>query len=229
MGNSNQTNDTMRVELLKCHELIIVSITGNVTTRVEENMDLTERLQQLLELDELKSDTTTTKAIQEVLKNFLSLDGSKKLKLRQLVEKIRRSYELMLVTVKKRRSVTSKLDKLYCLFHDFTISEGFEMCLSCEKDLEMIVPEILWQLLMEKEFIWFLTTELVSDTKDQPTTDQSASRALSEIEKNAVRYTGGYVIRKLEQNFSKKKINLKLQQKKGVKRTRSLRKELDLQ
>ena len=82
---------------------------------------------------------------------------------------------------------------------------------------------------MEKEFIWFLTTELVSDTKDQPTTDQSASRALSEIEKNAVRYTGGYVIRKLEQNFSKKKINLKLQQKKGVKRTRSLRKELDLQ
>ena len=64
---------------------------------------------------------------------------------------------------------------------------------------------------MEKEFIWFLTTELVSDTKDQPTTDQSASRALSEIEKNAVRYTGGYVIRKLEQNFSTKKINLKQQ------------------
>ena len=75
-----------------------MNITGNVTTRVEENMDLTERLQQLLELDELESDTTTTKAIQEVLKNFLSLDGSKKLKLRQLVEKIRRSYELMLVT-----------------------------------------------------------------------------------------------------------------------------------
>ena len=75
-----------------------MNITGNVTTRVEENMDLTERLQQLFELDELESDTTTTKAIQEVLKNFLSLDGSKKLKLRQLVEKIRRSYELMLVT-----------------------------------------------------------------------------------------------------------------------------------
>ena len=169
-------------------------------------MELAERLQQLLELDELKSETATTKAIQEVLKVFLSLDGSKKLKLQQLVEKIRRSYEKMLVAVKRRRSVTSKLDKLYCLFHEFTISEGFEMCSSCEKDLEMIVPEILWQLLMEKEFIWFLTNELVSnDAKDQPATDRSAVRTLSEIEENAVRYTAGYVIRKLEQNYSKKK------------------------
>ena len=148
-------------------------------------------------------ETATTKAIQEVLKVFLSLDGSKKLKLQQLVEKIRRSYEKMLVAVKRRRSVTSKLDKLYCLFHEFTISEGFEMCSSCEKDLEMIVPEILWQLLMEKEFIWFLTNELVSnDAKDQPATDRSAVRTLSEIEENAVRYTAGYVIRKLEQNYS---------------------------
>ena len=148
-------------------------------------------------------ETATTKAIQEVLKVFLSLDGSKKLKIQQLVEKIRRSYEKMLVTVKRRRSVTSKLDKLYCLFHEFTISEGFEMCSSCEKNLEMIVPEILWQLLMEKEFIWFLTNELVSDdAKDQPATDQSAFRTLSEIEENAVRYTAGYVIRKLEQNYS---------------------------
>ena len=73
------------------------------------------------------------------------------------------------------------------------------MCSSCEKDLEMIVPEILWQLLMGKEFICFLTNELVA--KDQPATDQSAFRTLSDIEENAVHYTAFYVIRKLEQNY----------------------------
>ena len=57
------------------------------------------------------------------------------------------------------------------------------MCSACEKDLEMVVPEILWQLLLEKEFICFLTTELVPGSNgDQPATDQSSPHALSDIE-----------------------------------------------
>lgn len=92
------------------------------------------------------------------------------------------------------------------------------MCSSSEKKLEMKVPEILWQLLLEKEFTWFLTTYLVSTDNTQPAsgTDQpsgATARALSEIEKNAVRYTAGYVIRKLEDKYSK--------QIKGIKRMNS--------
>ena len=165
-------------------------------------MDLVERLHQLLELDELKSNTTTTKAIQEAIRKFLSLNGSKKVELQQLVEEIRRSYKKMLDAVSRRRSITSKLDKLFCLFHEFTINEGYEMCSACEKNLEMVVPEILWQLLLEKEFVWFLTTELVPGSSvDQPATDQSSLCTLSDIEKNAVHYTAGYVIRNLEQKY----------------------------
>ena len=67
----------------------------------------------------------------------------------------------------------------------------------------MKIPEILWQLLLEKEFTWFLTIYLVSventrapSSADQPS-DTIASE-LSKIEKNAVRYTAGYVIRNLQ-------------------------------
>ena len=43
----------------------------------------------------------------------------------------------------------------------------------------MIVPEVVLQLLMEKECMCFLITELVSaNIKDQPATDQSAPISL---------------------------------------------------
>ena len=76
------------------------------------------------------------------------------------------------------------------------MSEGFELCSLSEKKLETKVPEILWQLLLEKEFTWFLTTYLVSTDDTQPAsgTDQPSDttvHALSEIEKNAVQYTAG--------------------------------------
>ena len=118
----------------------------------------------------------------------------------------------MLDSVKRRLSVTSKLDKLYCLFHEFSVGEGFKLCSVSEKKLEMKIPEILWQLLLEKEFTWFLTTYLVSventrvpSSADQPS-DTIASE-LSEIEKNTVQYTAGYVIRNLQGKYSKRKSN----------------------
>ena len=110
----------------------------------------------------------------------------------------------MLVSVKRRRSVTTKLDKLYVLFHDFTISEGFMSCSACEKQLEINIPEILWQVLTEKEFLIFWTTELAEEEKAKTSTEESAPRVLSHIEKNAVRYTASYGIRKLEQKYSTK-------------------------
>ena len=122
----------------------------------------------------------------------------------RLLENIRRSYRGMLHDVRKRKSNTSKLDKLYKLFHKSTIGEGIQLCSLCERELGIgEVPQTLWQLLLEKEFISFLQSEL-STSSGSPEPPRSL-RVLTEIEKNAVRYTAGYVVRKLEEKYFRRK------------------------
>ena len=65
------------------------------------------------------------------------------------------------------------------------------------------IPEILWQLLLETVFKCFLTTALAS-TNNQPDKSSKNPRILSPIEENAIRYTAGYVIHKLENKYSAK-------------------------
>ena len=111
-------------------------------------------------------------------------------------------------SARNRKSFTSKLDKLYPMFHDFSINKGFELCSNCEKAIGHEVPETLWQMLMEKEFLKHLSTELcqsVSESSSSSSASCDPHRTLSMIESNAVRYTAGFIIRKLEQKFSKKK------------------------
>ena len=88
------------------------------------------------------------------------------------------------------------------MFHDFSVSEGFEMCSSCEEAIGLKIPEILWRRLMEKEFLQLLSTELSSTDNEESSSTRST---LSLIESNAVRYTAGFIIKKLEQKFSKQK------------------------
>ena len=120
-------------------------------------MDASRRLQLLLDLDELKNDTTCTRQIVEAIRKLTCLEGEQKVELQQLVKRIRHSYVKMLDSVKRRRSVTSKLDKLYRQFHEFSICKGFELCISSEQAIGIKVPETLWQLLLEKEFTSFMT------------------------------------------------------------------------
>ena len=63
---------------------------------------------------------------------------------------------------------------------------------------------MLWQLLLEKEFITFLQSEL-STSSGSPESPRSL-RVLTEIEKNVVWYTAGYVVRKLEGKYSRQKM-----------------------
>ena len=65
-------------------------------------MDVTRCLQLLLELDELKSDTTITREILEALKNLIFLDDDKKIELQKLIERVRQLFEKMLDSVKRR-------------------------------------------------------------------------------------------------------------------------------
>ncbi len=58
-----------------------------------KSMDPLVELERLLELDELKTGSTTAISIQEVLRKFLSFQDSIKQKLVELIEQIRRSYK----------------------------------------------------------------------------------------------------------------------------------------
>lgn len=78
------------------------------------------------------------------------------------------------------------------------------MCSTCEKAIEQAVPEILWQMLLEKSFLRHLSTELLT-VIDNSSSSSDTHRTLCFIECNAIRYTAGFIIRKIEQKFSRKK------------------------
>lgn len=172
-------------------------------------MDLRTSQREILDSDELKIDTEVTKKVKTSAKKLLLLNESQKGYFEKLISDFNAAFQNMLVSARKRKALTSKLDKLYPAFHDFSIIKGFELCCACEKAIGLDVPEILWQMLMEKEFLRFLSTELSSSAFDSCDGGESSScsnsRTLSSIECNAVRYAAGFVIRKLEQKYSKKK------------------------
>ena len=93
------------------------------------------------------------------------------------------------------------------MFHRFSIEEGFEMCNTCDEALNLSAPETFWQLLMEKEFIeMMMSQQQTPDTDAAQSSDQSSSCNLTFIEENAVRYTAGYIVRKLERKYSSQNI-----------------------
>ena len=77
------------------------------------------------------------------------------------------------------------------------------MCRTCDKALNLEGPEIFWQLLIKKEFVGQLTSELQAADGSSSPSKPCSSRTLSHVEENAVRYTAGYVVRKLEQKYTK--------------------------
>ena len=94
------------------------------------------------------------------------------------------------------------------MFHVFSIGEGIDLCVKCEKALGYQMPEALWQMIMEKQFLRHLSIQLCPSENESPpsaSSDPHAHRTLSMTESNAVRYVAGYIIRKLEQKFSKQK------------------------
>ena len=97
-----------------------------------------------------------------------------------------------------------KREKLYAKFHRFSIEEGFEMCRTCDKALNLEGPEIFWQLLIEKEFVGQLTLKLQAADGSSSSSEPCSSHTLLHVEENAVRYTAGYVVWKLEQKYTKR-------------------------
>ena len=69
--------------------------------------------------------------------------------------------------------------------------------------------ETFWQLLMEKEFIRMMQSEQETYSASVPdcSPGSTSARHLSCVEENAVRYTAGYVVRKLERKYSHQNIH----------------------
>ena len=68
-------------------------------------MNLCRRLQLLLDIDELKSDTACTCQIVEAIKQLLCLDSDKKFELQQLIERIRQSWVQLNARVREAKAV----------------------------------------------------------------------------------------------------------------------------
>ncbi len=175
-------------------------------------MAIFKTLREITESEELKAITDTTKSVKnnaEKLLSFeLSADDSNKREFCKFAADLDQALKNLVGYARKRKSLTSKLDKFIPLFHVFSTGKGIDLCVKCEKALGYEVHEALWQMIMEKEFLRHLSTELCpseNESSSSASSDPQAHRTLSMIEANPVQNVAGFIIRKLEQKFSKKK------------------------
>ena len=82
-------------------------------------------LTEICGLQELKKDTIVTKSVLATATNLLSIRGEGRLKyLTLLMTKLRESYATMLESVQRYKLTATKTDKLWVLFHNFSLQEG---------------------------------------------------------------------------------------------------------
>ena len=68
-----------------------------------------------------------------------------------MMTKLRRSYDTMLKSVQRFKLTATKTDKLWVLFHRFSLKEGYEICKECDFALCLKAHKTFWQLLLEKQ------------------------------------------------------------------------------
>ena len=170
---------------------------------VKSAMAATATLKVIIELEELKKDTTVTRSIVSSAQALLTLDEDTEVHVQQLMARMRQAYSRMFLSVQHCRLAATKREKLWVMFHRFSIEEGFEMCDSCDKALSLKAPETFWQLLMEKEFLGQLASQQQTPHVSTTSSSDTISRQLTFIEANAVRYTAGYIVRKVERKYSR--------------------------
>ena len=93
-------------------------------------------LMEIIQLEELKRSTDVTKNVLATAHKLARLQTDKeRTHLSSLVCGLRSSYSNMLKQVRRFRLLSSKLDKLWVLFHEFTTREGNKLCKECDTAL----------------------------------------------------------------------------------------------
>ena len=170
----------------------------------QTRMAAREVLTEIIELEELQRNTHVTNNVLSTAHRLIGLQTEEEIAhLSSLVTGLRSSYSKMLERVERFELLSSKIDKLLVLFHEFTTHEGNKICRECDTVLGLKAHDVFWQLFMEKEFMLKIVKELqmTSSLSDADT----SPRQLTVVEENAVRYTAGFVIRKLLKKYCKKK------------------------
>ena len=166
-------------------------------------MTATGTLKDIIELKELKKDTTMTRSVlssaQTVLAADEELEGNEHVA--QLVTAVRAKYSYMLQSVQHYCTFATRREKLWVMFHCFSTEEGRQFCDTCDKAMGLSAPDLFWQLLLEREFLAKVSQQQATVTANPSTS--SSPRKLTYVEENAVRYTAEYVIRKLETKYSR--------------------------
>ena len=153
-------------------------------------------------MEELKKDTSITKSILMTTTNLLSTeDGVKTTHFTELLKSLRQSFTDMIKSEKGYKLLSTKREKLWILFHKFSITEGIPICERYDKAMNLNPQEIFWQLLMEKVFLNHVV-ESFSSTSNADGAAVCCERKLTDVEENAIRYTAGAVIRKLEKKYA---------------------------
>lgn len=167
-------------------------------------------LRYIIELDEFKRGTDVCKNVLSTANKLMKLQNvHEKVHLISLVANLKASYLKMLKDVQKYHLLSTKLDKLWVLFHKFTVQEGIKLCKICDTLLNLKAHDVFWQLLMENEFLESVKELQSSSTNLDP--QVRPIRQLNEVEKNAIRYTAGFVIKKLLKKYCQKKSQLQVE------------------
>ena len=102
--------------------------------RTTQNMAATRTLMEIIEMEELKKTTKVTESIISSAKNLLSVPNDD-CNLTRLVTNLATASRQMLRSVQKCKLLSSKKEKLWKLFHCFSVSEGLKMCQNCDDTL----------------------------------------------------------------------------------------------
>ena len=87
---------------------------------------LQETLRDILDLEELKKDTVTTRGVLASAKRLIGLKNETEQHLALLVTKMRESYSDMLASVTRYKLHSTKREKLWVLFHNFSLARRIQ-------------------------------------------------------------------------------------------------------
>ena len=126
------------------------------------------------------------------------MECANKRAIEEFEKRVDEAYSNMMSSLQRYKLQSVRAEKIWGLFHKFSLQEGLRLCKICNKTVQLKAHDIFWQLLLEKK----LFSRFVGSTTDTQT-HTSGNRNLNSIEENAIHYTSGYVVKKLISKYSR--------------------------
>ena len=129
------------------------------TSNVSAKRSKLESLREICKMEGMRKDTPITKSVLVTARYVLSTKNGESKEFTNLVDKMNKCFRVMLSSVKKYKLIATKREKLWTLFHKFSVGEGKKMCEEYNKTHNLPeASEFFWQLLMKSSVISFLVS-----------------------------------------------------------------------